>query len=48
MRRRRNRGLARFLLAFGIGLLACLILPSRLMVFVLVVALLIASLSCIR
>jgi len=47
-RRRRNSNLAQYLLAFAVGLLACLILPARFMVFILVAALLVCSLFCGR
>ena len=47
MRCRKN-GLALYLVAFGAGLLAYLILPTRMMVFILVTALILCGLSCGR
>ena len=47
-RRRRNEGIIPIILAFAIGLLACWILPSKFLVGVMVVALLICCFSCNR
>lgn len=45
---RRKNGLALYLVAFGAGLLAYLILPTRMMVFILVTALILCGLTCGR
>ena len=44
----RRNGLASCFVAFGIGLLAYLILPAKLMVIVLIIALILCSLTCGR
>lgn len=46
--RRHKCGFALYLVAFGAGLLAYLILPTRMMVFILVTALILCGLSCGR
>lgn len=45
---RRKNCLALYLVAFGAGLLAYLILPTKFMVFILVTALILCGLSCGR
>ena len=47
-RRRRGDGILSLFVAFALGLLACWILPSRFLIGVLVVALLISCLCCNR